>query len=173
MRRCGRRIPGHPRLGSNGFRAWRVRRKRSGEQQGARGGARLLFNKAEERGGRSHDARHGRRLLQHRVRAVAEPRGEGDGADKWGQAVSGCGREEGAAAGLAVVLGRRLAGRARLGAGGGRKQRRWAGAEEWASRPKELGHGPKIKKGGKNGFFFFFFFYTFPNPFLNSNFNSF
>jgi len=99
-------------------------------------------------------------LLQRPAWAVAEPRGEGDGADKWGQAVSGCGREEGAAAGLAVVLGRRLAGRARLGAGGGRKQRRWAGAEEWARRPKELGHGPKIKKGGKNGFFFFNFFST-------------
>ena len=96
-------------------------------------------------------------MLQRRARAVAEPRGEGDGADKWGRAVSGCGREEGAAAGLAAVLGRRLAGRARLGAGGGRKQRSWAGAEEWASRPKELGHGPKIKKGGKNGFFSFLF----------------
>jgi hypothetical protein len=44
-------------------------------------------------------------LLQRQARAVAEPRGDGDGADKWGQAVSGYGREEGAAAGLAAVQG--------------------------------------------------------------------
>ena len=69
------------------------------------GEARLLFNRAEERGGRSHDARRGRQLLQRRARTVAEPRGEGDGADKWGRAVSGCGSEEDAAAGLAAVLG--------------------------------------------------------------------
>ena len=38
---------------------------------GARGGkARLLFNRAEERRGRSHDAHRGRRLLQRRARAV-------------------------------------------------------------------------------------------------------
>ena len=121
------------------------------------GEARLLFNRAEERGGRSHDARRGRRLLQRRARTVAEPRGEGDGADKWGQAVSGCRREEGAAAGLAAVLGRRLAGRARLGAGGGRKQRSWADAEEWASRPKELGHVQKSRREGKMDSSFFSF----------------
>jgi len=46
-------------------------------------------------GGRSHDASRGRRLLQRRARAVAEPRGEGDGADRWGPGVSGWGRRRG------------------------------------------------------------------------------
>jgi len=94
---------------------------------------------------------------------------EGDGADTWGRAVSGCGREEGAAAGLAAVLGRtaRTAGLAAVLGHAARK-----GEASWAGRRKAC--GPKSRRGGEeNDSFLFFFFYNFPNPFLNSNFNSF
>ena len=40
-------------------------------------GARLLFIKAEERGGRSHDARRGRRLLRRRAWTVPSRAGKG------------------------------------------------------------------------------------------------
>ena len=71
-------------------------RKRLGEAAGDAGGARLLFIKTEERG-KTLPRRtvRGRRLLRRRARAVAEPRGEGDGADRWGPGVSGWGRRRG------------------------------------------------------------------------------
>ena len=58
-------------------------------------------------------------------------------------------------------LGRRLAGRA------GKRERRVSGrAGKKAMRAEN-------EEGEEKMILFFFFFYTFPNPFLNSNFNSF
>ena len=48
----------------------------------------------------------GRRLLRRSHGQLPSHAEEGDGANTRGRAVSGCGREEGAAAGLAAVLGR-------------------------------------------------------------------
>jgi len=97
-------------------------------------------------------------LLQRRARAVAEPRGEGDGADRWGP------------------------GWQRLGAGGhGRLAAEWAGGACWAERPrratglarlrgwaagKEMAMGPKVQEERERGIFLFFFFQTnFPKAF--------
>ena len=89
----------------------------------------------------------------------SEPRGEGDGADMWGRAVSGCGREEGAAAGLAAVLGRQRcwAGGwrwAERGVQGGRR----AGPAWWGARPAEgKPAGRNSRRERKMNFAFFFF----------------
>ena len=111
-------------------------------------------------GGRSHDASRGRRLLQRRARAVAEPRGEGDGADRWGP------------------------GWQRLGAGGhGRLAAEWAGGACWAERPrratglarlrgwaagKEMAMGPKVQEEREREIFPFLF----PNKFSKSILNT-
>ena len=52
------------------------REEESGEQQGARGKARLLFEAAGARGGRSHDANRGRQLRPGRARAVPSRAGK-------------------------------------------------------------------------------------------------
>jgi len=78
-------------------------------------------------------------LLQRQERAVAEPRGVGDGADRWGPGVS--------------CWARQLPGAARLGR---HDARGWAGAagllaRSWAERERVgwgagCGAGPREKK---------------------------
>jgi len=104
-------------------------------------------------------------------------RKEGDGADRWGQAVSGWARGTGARQRLApewaggacwaeqsARLGQRLVGK----------------GESWAAVPGRAGKGERGpagrfqergRKEEKDSFLFYFFY--FPKPFLNSNFNSF
>ena len=114
-------------------------------------------------GGRSHDASRGRRLLQRRARAVAEPRGEGDGADRWGPGWQRLGAGGG-------VGGWRPSGPAGLAGPNGRGARPgWrgcgAGLRCWAAG-KEMAKGPKVQEERERGIFLFFFFQTnFPKAF--------
>ena len=113
-------------------------------------------------GGRSHDASRGRRLLQRRARAVAEPRGEGDGADRWGPGWQRLGAGGAWAVGGRVgrrgLLGRTAEARDRagtaagLGCGAGPRGKKWP----W---------GRKSRKRGKEEFFLFFFQSNFPKAF--------
>jgi len=95
----------------------------AGAAGGARGGARLPFNEAEGNGRTRPRRASWRRLLQRQERAVAEPRGVGDGADRWGPGVS--------------CWARQLPGAARLGRHGACG---WAGAA-----------GPSGKRGRRAG----------------------
>jgi len=98
-------------------------------------------------------------LLQRQERAVAEPRGVGDGADRWGPGVSCWARQLPGAARLGRHDARGWAGVAGLLA------RSWAERERvgWAlatvlGRGKKNGHGPNERKG-RNGRKFPFSFY--------------
>jgi len=146
------------------------RERERGNSRGARGKARLLFNRAEERGG---GGTLPRRTSWATVAAApgaggSELRGEEDGTDRRGRAVSVCGEGSGGGCGQAERG-------ARLGCW------RWAergGEVSWAEGKlgcggRREGQRAEIQEGrGKNDSFLFFFYY-FPNPFLNSNFNSF
>ena len=155
-------------------------RERERGTAGAREGeARLLFNRAEERGKRSHDARRGRRLLQRRARAVPSCAGKRTALTGGAERLASAGKGAVAVAarplgwaGPAAVLGRarREAGLLALGRArqGGELGRGKAGLRGKERRPA----GRNSRREGKNDSFLFFFYY-FPNPFLNSNFNSF
>ena len=139
-------------------------RKRLGEAAGDAGGARLLFIKTEERG-KTLPRRtvRGRRLLRRRARAVAEPRGEGDGADRWDPGWQRLGAGGGAGAvggrvGRRGLLGRTAEARDRAGAAAGLG----CGA---GPRGKKWPWGRKSRKRGKEEFFLFFFQTNFPKAF--------
>jgi len=90
----------------------------SGGSRGrARGGSAPICSGRGARGALPRCTERGRRLLRRRARAVAELRGEGDGADRWGPGVSGW--EEG---GAAMVASRPFG---------------WAGPRCWAERGGE------------------------------------
>ena len=105
-------------------------------------------------GGRSHDASRGRRLLQRRARAVAEPRGEGDGADRWGPGWQRLGAGGAWAVGGRVgrrgLLGRTVEARDRAGAAAGLG----CGA---GPRGKKWPWGRMRGRGGMEGIFLFLF----------------
>jgi len=114
-------------------------------------------------------------LLRRRARAVAELSGEEDGADRWGPGVSGW--EEGGAATVAARPFGWAGPRCWAEQGG---EASWAGAGAglrcWAA---VLGHGERREgqrakiQEGRGIKVILLFFYNFPNPFLNSIFNSF
>ena len=90
-----------------------------------------------------------RRLKQRSRGRLPSHAEEGDGADMRGRAVSGCGREEGAAAGLAAVLGR-AARTAGLEAGAGPRSAQ-GGGELGCGRElgqQKEGLRAEMKKGG-------------------------
>ena len=84
----------------------------------------------------------GRRLLGHSRGRLPSRTEEGDGADTRGRAVSGCGREDDAAAVARIKLGwRGLLGRARRAAGGWR----------WAERGVRLGWRQALGRARRKG----------------------
>jgi len=128
-------VGGAPPCGSCG----RDEAKTERGQQGAReGGARLPFNEAEGNGRTRPRRASWRRLLQRQERAVAEPRGVGDGADRWGPGVSCWARQLPGAARLGRHDARGWAAGAKLGRAG----KGWAGALAVVlGRGERNGHG--------------------------------
>jgi len=101
----------------------------------------------------------GRRLLKRSRGRLPSRAEEGDGADTRARAVSGCGREDDAAAVARVKLGwRGLLGRARRAAGGWRWAERGARGRR-ARLGEELGLRAENQEGRENKFCIFFFFH--------------
>ena len=105
-------------------------RKRSGESRGAHGEGLGSFKSRPRSEGNAPTTRVvGSGCSSARRGRFRAAREEGDAADTRGWAVSGCEREEGAAAGLAAALGRAV----RKG------EASWAAGGSWASRRKACG----------------------------------
>ena len=107
----------------------------------------------------------GRRLLKRSRGRLPSRAEEGDGADTWARAVSGCGREDDAAAVARVKLGwRGLLGRARHAAGGwcwaergAREEASWAAGRKRPAEGRPTGRNEEGR--GENEFCIFFFFH--------------
>ena len=152
----------------------RARAKLERGSRGAREGARLLFIEAEERRGTlprrqswaavaaAPGAGGCRAARGRRRRRQVGPRRQRLGKEARQRLLDGRRKLGWSGAGPAQMLGR-------VARKGGRLS--WAAGRRWASGRKRAEN--KEGKGENDSFLFFFFFYTFPNPFLNSNFNSF
>ena len=150
------------------------RERERGNSRGARGKARLLFNRAEEReGGGTLPRRMSwatvaaapgaggcRAARGRRRRRQVGPRRQRLGKEARQRLLDGRRKLGWSGAGPAQMLGR-------VARKGGRLS--WAAGRRWASGRKRA----ENKEGKGETDSFLFFFYTFPNPFLNSNFNSF
>ena len=104
-------------------------KKSRGGSRGAWGKARLLFVAAGARGGALPRYQSWAAVAARPGAGGSELRGDEDGADRRGRAVSVCEEGSGGGCGQAVWLGR--------------------AARGWAAGEGEKASGPKFKKGGK------------------------